>query len=172
MSSRQTSQLTLYHASFLLIAGVAVAYGLKTAYDHYTTLGPRDRKPIRRRNAQRRRIRTHPLLENPTVTIEPLPNAATAEALSILDGTNATAGRALSSEEWELAGALNADGIALPPDETITTMLNNAGVAARENREESNDSEFSYAPDVREGHDNQNVLQLLYLIAEVGPLDT
>ncbi|KAF3924665.1 hypothetical protein AA313_de0205147 [Arthrobotrys entomopaga] len=154
----RTSSLSRYYPQLLIIAGVIVALGAIHLHQIYTQ--PKKKpKQLRRRNAQRQRNRLQSFGSADTQQV-----AATADALSRLDGTIPPP--LLPDDGARFVDAVVANPISLPADEALTTMLNNAGVAARGNREDGNDSDFSYDRESREVQENQNVLQLLYLIAE------
>ncbi|KAF3941150.1 hypothetical protein ABW19_dt0201289 [Dactylella cylindrospora] len=152
--SQRTSSISRYYPQILIITGVIVALGALHLHQVYTSQPKRKPKQLRRRNAQRQRNRLQSFGSGDGQ------QAATAEALSRLDGS-------LPGDDGaRLADGVVADGISLPTDEALTTMLNNAGAAARGNREDGNESDFSYDRETKEVQENQNVLQLLYLIAE------
>ncbi|KAJ6262295.1 hypothetical protein Dda_3102 [Drechslerella dactyloides] len=154
----QTSSLSRYYPQLLLVTGVIVALGVIHLHHVYTSQPKKKPKQLRRRNAQRARNRLQSFGSGDSQ------QAATAETLSRLDGTLPPA--LAPDDAARFVDAVVADPISLPTDEALTTMLNNAGAAARGNREDGNDSDFSYDRESKEVQENQNVLQLLYLIAE------
>ncbi|KAK6534453.1 hypothetical protein TWF281_005778 [Arthrobotrys megalospora] len=178
MSSR-TSSLSRYYPQILIITGVIVALGVIHLHQIYTSPPKKKPKQLRRRNAQRQRNRLQSFgsgSNNNTnninnITNEQLQHQAniTAETLLRLDGT-LPPGAVIPSDDATATTPRvplpPVDPISLPHDEAITTMLNNAGVAARGNREDGGESDFSYDRESKDVQENQNVLQLLYLIAE------
>ncbi|KAK6521310.1 hypothetical protein TWF506_001534 [Arthrobotrys conoides] len=163
MSSR-TSSLSRYYPQILIITGVIVALGVLHLHQVYTSPPKKKPKQLRRRNAQRQRNRLQSFSNtNGTTSAADNHANATAEALLRLDGTVPPT---VNSDETAATRPLAVDPISLPNDEAITTMLNNAGVAARGNREDGGESDFSYDRESKDVQENQNVLQLLYLIAE------
>ncbi|KAF3918829.1 hypothetical protein ABW20_dc0100992 [Dactylellina cionopaga] len=158
--STRTSSISRYYPQLLIFAGVIVALGAIHLHQIYTSPPKKKPKQLRRRNAQRQRNRLQSFGSGDNQQA-----AATAETLSRLDGTVPLPSSQLE-DGARFGDGLVADPISLPADEALTTMLNNAGAAARGNREDGNDSDFSYDREPKEVHENQNVLQLLYLIAE------
>ncbi|KAK6340913.1 hypothetical protein TWF696_009226 [Orbilia brochopaga] len=156
--SQQTSSISRYYPQLLIVTGVIVALGVIHLHHVYTSQPKKKPKQLRRRNAQRQRNRLQSFGSGDSQ------QAATAETLSRLDGTLPPA--LAPDDAARFVDAVVADPISLPADEALTTMLNNAGAAARGNREDGNDSDFSYDRESKEVQENQNVLQLLYLIAE------
>ncbi|EPS43873.1 hypothetical protein H072_2154 [Dactylellina haptotyla CBS 200.50] len=157
--SHRTSSLSRYYPQLLIAAGVIVALGAIHLHQVYTSQPKKKPKQLRRRNAQRARNRL------PSFgSADNHQAAATAETLSRLDGTLPPALQPDGGPRF--VDGVVADPISLPADDALTTMLNNAGAAARGNREDGNDSDFSYDREPKEVQENQNVLQLLYLIAE------
>ncbi|KAF3251834.1 hypothetical protein TWF192_004790 [Orbilia oligospora] len=163
MSSR-TSSLSRYYPQILIITGVIVALGVLHLHQVYTSPPKKKPKQLRRRNAQRQRNRLQSFSNtNGTTSAADNHAIATAEALRRLDGTVPPT---VNPDETAATRPPVVDPISLPNDEAITTMLNNAGVAARGNREDGGESDFSYDRESKDVQENQNVLQLLYLIAE------
>ncbi|KAK6350965.1 hypothetical protein TWF718_004144 [Orbilia javanica] len=165
MSSR-TSSLSRYYPQLLIITGVIVTLGILHLHQVYTSPPKKKPKQLRRRNAQRQRNRLQSFSNtNGTTSAADSHANATAEALLRLDGT--VPPTVIPDDTTTTAARSSAvDPISLPNDEAITTMLNNAGVAARGNREDGGESDFSYDRESKDVQENQNVLQLLYLIAE------
>ncbi|RVD88352.1 uncharacterized protein DFL_002541 [Arthrobotrys flagrans] len=160
MSSRASS-FSRYYPQILIITGVIVALGVLHLHQVYTSPPKKKPKQLRRRNAQRQRNRLQSFSNtNGTTSAADSHANATAEALLRLDGT------VIPDEATTATRPPVVDPISLPDDEAITTMLNNAGVAARGNREDGGESDFSYDRESKDVQENQNVLQLLYLIAE------